>query len=275
MAAVRGSALPTEGPTPACTHARRGAPNVGTVQNVDQIPQYADERLTAELEGRCLHCEKAFGDDIVRSVDHCPSKTLLLKPYPTNLPTVPACVKCNNGFSDDEQYVRMFLECVIAGSADPDAQPDSGVRTALVRATGLRAEIEAAMREPLFPGHPMMWVPDHRRMSNVLTKNARGHLWYEHAAHRPDPPSVGYAALESLNDEQREAFENPPDVSAVLPEVGTRALARVFSGDTFAGWTFVQDGRYRFAIDHLGNGAVRVRSIISEYLATEVLWSDE
>lgn len=107
-------------------------------------------------------------------------------------------------------------------------------------------------------------------------KNARGHLWYEHAEHRPDPPSVVYAALETLTDEHRETFENPLDVSGdVLPEVGTRALARVFSGDTFDGWTFVQDDRYRFAIDHLGIGAVRVRSIISEYLATEVLWSDE
>jgi len=243
---------------------------------MDQIPQFADERLSAELEGRCLYCKKAFGDDIVRSVDHCPSKALLLKPYPTNLPTVPSCVSCNSGFSEDEQYVRVFLGCVIAGSADPDAQPDSGVRAALVRAPGLRAGIEAAMRESLFPGDPMMWVPDHKRLSSVLVKNARGHLWYEHAEHRPDPPSVVYAALETLTDEQREAFENPLDVSGdVLPEVGTRALARVFSGDTFDGWTFVQDDRYRFAIDHLGIGAVRVRSIISEYLATEVLWSDE
>lgn len=239
---------------------------------MDQIPQYADERLSAELEGRCLYCECGFGGEIVPSVDHVPSKTLLRKPYPSNLPTVPACVRCNNGFSQDEQYVRVFLGCVIAGSTDPDAQTDSGVRAILVRSPALRAEVTAAMREPL-PGEPLMWEPDHARMSTVLVKNARGHLWYEHAQHRPDPPDVAYVALETLTQARREAFENPTDVSAALPEVGTRALARVFSGDTFDGWTFVQDEHYRFAVHHRGDGAVRVRTVISEYLATEVVWA--
>lgn len=239
---------------------------------MDQIPQYADERLTAELEGRCLYCKCGFGGDVLPSVDHVPSKTLLRKPYPPNLPTVSACVRCNSGFSADEQYVRVFLGCVIAGSTDPDAQTDSGVRVILVRSPALRAEVTAAMREPL-PGWPLMWEPDQKRVSNVLVKNARGHLWYEHAQHRADPPNVAYVALETLTDERRGVFENPTDVSAALPEVGSRALARVFSGDTFDGWTLVQDEHYRFAVDHLGNGAVRVRSVISEYLATEVMWA--
>lgn len=191
-----------------------------------------------------------------------------------NLPTVAACVDCNNGFSADEQYVRVFLGCVIAGSTDPDAQTDSGVQAILDRSPALRADVTAAIREPL-PGWPLMWEPDHARMSNVLVKNARGHLWHEHAEHRADPPRVGYVALENLAEERREMFENPSDLSGVLPEVGTRALARVFSGDTFDGWTFVQDEHYRFAVHHLDDGAIRVRSVISEYLATEVIWPSE
>lgn len=242
---------------------------------VDQIPQYADERLTAELVGRCLYCGSGFGGEVVRSADHVPSKVLLRKPYPVNLPTVPACVKCNNGFSGDEQYVRVFLGCVIAGSADPDAQSDSGVRATLARSPALHAQMEAAMRDTL-PGEPVMWQPDHVRVCNVLVKNARGHLWLEHAELRRNPPDVRYAALEALTDEERATFENPPDVKhGVLPEVGSRALARVFSGDWFDGWTYVQDDQYRFAIDHLDGDTLRVRLVVAEYLAAEVIWRGE
>lgn len=241
---------------------------------MEQIPPYADERLTAELDGKCLYCERSLDEGGGLTVDHAPSKAMLRKPYPENLPTVPACAECNNGFSGDEQYVRVFLACVLAGSVDPSAQTDSAVRSALTRDARLQAEMEAAMRETL-PGEPTMWEPDQKRLSTVLVKNARGHLWFEHAEHHPQQPTVAYAALESLTDERREAFENPSDVNLeVLPEVGSRALQRVFSGDTFDGWTFVQDDFYRFAIDHLDNGAVRVRSVISEYLATEVRWAD-
>jgi len=33
-------------------------------------------------------------------------------------PVVPACVKCNQGFAPDEEYVAALIECVLAGSAD-------------------------------------------------------------------------------------------------------------------------------------------------------------
>lgn len=252
------------------------SPAAATVPNVEQIPQRVDERTVPKVDGCCLYGlkENPLGGEHERSADHVPSKSFLRKPYPTNLPTVDSCVECNNAFSGDEQYLRVLLACVLAGSADPEMQTDVGVRKALARDPRLRAEIAATMREPLV-GRAMMWAPDHTRLSSVLTKNARGHLWHEHAEHRTDQPTVAYAALVALTEEQRERFESPPDARDVLPEVGSRAMQRVFSGDTFDGWTFVQDESYRFAIDHLGSGAVRVRSVIFEYLAAEVVWSDE
>ena len=41
----------------------------------------------------CIYCG-AKSD----SREHCPSKVFLSKPYPDNLPVLPACIKCNNGF---------------------------------------------------------------------------------------------------------------------------------------------------------------------------------
>jgi len=247
---------------------------LGTVRFVEQIPQYADERLTAEWDGRCLYCGYGFGEARRRSVDHVPSKTLLQQPYPENLPTVPACVECNSGFSGDEQYVQVFIGCALSGSVEPSAQFDAKVRAALLRSTALRTRIESSMRKPSSEGGPVRWEPEHERLATVLVKNARGHLWHEHADRRRGEPTVVYSALESLACEQRELFENPPEVGAALPEVGSRALQRRFSGDWLDGWTFVQDDRYRFAVDYLEGDTVRVRMVIAEYLAVAVVWRE-
>ena len=40
--------------------------------------------------------------------------------------------------------------------------------------------------------------------------------------------------------------------------------------DLYSGWVTVQDGTYRYAVDD--TEGLRVRSIMWEYLATEVLW---
>lgn len=41
--------------------------------------------------------------------DHIPPKSLLAKPYPDNLITVPSCATCNNGASKDDEYFRNTL----------------------------------------------------------------------------------------------------------------------------------------------------------------------
>jgi hypothetical protein len=50
---------------------------------------------------QCVYCGEAAD-----TREHCPSKVFLAKPYPSDLPVVPACEKCNNGFSADELYTR-------------------------------------------------------------------------------------------------------------------------------------------------------------------------
>lgn len=78
---------------------------------VDPRQLFFDQRNA----GFCVHCG---GDD--STSDHVPSKVLLDEPYPDNLPLVPACQTCNNGFSDDESYLACLIECAISGSTDPE-----------------------------------------------------------------------------------------------------------------------------------------------------------
>lgn len=55
--------------------------------------------------GTCTYCG-ALGP--VTS-DHVPPKNLFTRPYPRNMWTVPACAKCNGGFSKDDDYFRTAL----------------------------------------------------------------------------------------------------------------------------------------------------------------------
>jgi hypothetical protein len=60
---------------------------------------------------------------------------------------------------------------------------------------------------------------------------------------------------------------------SIWPEVGSRMLTRVVTGqDLRNGWVMVQAGVYRYVV--LQDDGLLVRSVLHEYLATEVHWAD-
>ena len=76
-----------------------------------QIRTFSDERL----DEFCSYCGKK-----PETRDHVPSKVLLDKPFPENLPIVPACKKCNEDLSLDEEYFSCLIECILCGTTEID-----------------------------------------------------------------------------------------------------------------------------------------------------------
>ena len=109
---------------------------------MDKIEEFVDERQ----KSWCIHCGAGIGGADTNK-DHVPSRTLLLKPHPANLPVVRICRACNKSFSPDEEYFFLFLRCVIAGTTDPDVHNDARVARALKRHEKLRARIERSKSE--------------------------------------------------------------------------------------------------------------------------------
>ncbi|MDE2102112.1 MAG: hypothetical protein KGL39_33005 [Patescibacteria group bacterium] len=231
---------------------------------MDEIHEFVDER-----QGTCcLHCARQLAD-VKRSRDHVPTKTLLHPPYPPNLPIVVLCHECNQGFSPDEQYLVAFLSAVLAGSSEPDAQVNPNARRILRYNRVLQADIEAARNDD--EGTPL-WRSDQGRIRRVIVKNARGHAFFEYGELMLcDPALVSFVPLPVMKSEDRARVEDIPS-TGLWPEVGSRMMKRVMTGQDLDGpWVVVQDGIYRYGVT-LIDGGLLVRSVLHEYLATEVLW---
>lgn len=237
---------------------------------MDQIEECVDERQKAW----CIHCGEWI-EGLETNKDHVPSKCLLLKPYPPQLPTVQVCKACNEGFALDEEYLIAFLGSVLTGSTDPSNQCIPRVGRILKRSAKLRAVIDRSrtQQETLWGETQCDWEPDLERVKRIVVKNARGHAFFEYGEPMlSEPEYVRFAPMEALAPEQRENFENV-DAGEMLAEVGSRMLTRMITGqDLSGGWVIVQEGIYRYGI--VQQGVMLVRTVLFEYLATEVLWED-
>lgn len=219
----------------------------------------------------CIHCARPVSS-VELSRDHVPSRCLLAKPYPADLPVVFICRECNTDFAPDEEYLVAFLGAVLSGTVEAEAQvhPRSG---AILRSNSeLRSAIARAATTYMTRSgkERSVWQPDMQRVLNVVLKNARGHAYYEFGEPMLAPPAHIWAApLSSLSDEKRDIFE---DVTMDLwPEVGSRMMTRFLTGeDLVDGWVEVQAGLYRYAV--FQRGGLTVRSVAADFLASEVSW---
>lgn len=123
-------------------------------------------------------------------------------------------------------------------------------------------------------GARVVYRPDMVRIRKVITKNARGHVMYEHGQRvAGDPEPCNIAPLLSLPERLRGEFEFI-DYGSGWPECGSRLMQRLVTGDDMRpdGWIEVQPGVYRYAV--MESDGFIVRSVIREYLATEVIFAD-
>ena len=235
---------------------------------MEHIGEFSDVRH----KSWCIHCGQSITSGPTNQ-DHVPSKSLLDKPYPAELPTVEICKKCNSSFSRDEEYFSAFLGAVLSGTTDPEKQALDISARIFRRNLKLRERIEKSRTdyETLGGETRTIWKPEDARIRNVIVKNARGHVYYELG--QPalgEPASVSVIPMSALSDTEQTAFLDF-DHGSGWPEIGSRMMTRLLTGQDLDGsWVVVQDGVYRFAATE-GDGFI-VRILIRDYLAAEVIW---
>ncbi|WP_221389844.1 hypothetical protein [Dyadobacter sp. NIV53] len=241
---------------------------------MQQLNSYADDRL---IRG-CIYCG---GSPETR--DHVPTKCLLEKPYPSNLPVVGCCDSCNQDFSKDEQYFVCLIESALCGSTDPKKIRRASVANIMQNSPTLRQRIE---NSKIDVNNQIAFVPEMERVCNVLLKLARGHAAFELSQLcRTEPDHFWCGPLSSLPQESQEVFHSA-HFQQVFGEVGSRNMQRLLltqitfksdDGDKknievlINDWIDVQDDQYRYiAIDEMGTLIIRI--VIAEYFACEVAW---
>ncbi|ERL51945.1 hypothetical protein [Halomonas huangheensis] len=227
---------------------------------MDQISNFGDLRTLK-------YCAFCGGETGTR--DHCPSRVFLDQPFPENLPVVPACVECNSSFSKDEEYLACLISCVLAGTTDPDRVGREKVAKILRRKHALRSKLESSIT--VIEGN-IIFEPEHDRVKAVLTKLAQGHALFElHESVAREPDDISVFPLLSLTEQQRIDFDQPV-TAEVWPEIGSRAMQRMLTGQDMdpTGWIVVQPNMYRYAASAVGY--IEVRIIINEYVGCVAQW---
>lgn len=230
---------------------------------------FADERHKAW----CIHCGAVLAN-VENNLDHVPSKSILDRPFPDNLPTTRICRSCNASFSNDEEYFVAFLGSVLAGNTDPERQIVERSEKILSKNRRLQKEIECQLQvvKNQDGNDRVTFVPEMSRIQNIIVKNARGHVLFEHGQPAEgEPVRVAIQPIPTIPPEKRKSFETI-DYGTGWPEVGSRLMTRLITGKDMRsdGWVVVQPDVYRFAV--IDNGQFVVRTVIREYLATEVVW---
>lgn len=238
------------------------------------MPKFFNDFSDDRNKAWCLHCGTSIGQRKTNR-EHIPTKSLLSKPFPNNLPVAPVCADCNEGFSLDEEYFVAFLSAVLSGSTDPENQKIESAARILQGNQSLRDRLNRSKKSYLTIGgdHQTLWDPEWIRIARVLEKNARGHLFYENGEPIFEAPSNIFAfPLPIASDNQiREFFGTGSNVTT-WPEVGSRWMQRLLEDQDFDkdGFLVIQPNVYRFKLEF--DGCATVKSILYEYLATSVEW---
>jgi hypothetical protein len=139
----------------------------------------------------CVFCSVRAAD----TMDHVPPAMLFTRPRPTDLLTVPACERCNNELSNDEDLVINYL----LGRREAETPAAIRLREELFakertpRRVGTAekmlsklTEVEVLTPGGLVIGRELLIENDWQRFDRVVGKIARG-LWFGEFAERLPP----------------------------------------------------------------------------------------
>lgn len=224
-----------------------------------------------EENNGCIYCGKP-----AKTREHTPSKTLLIEPYPENLPTIPACFDCNNGFSADEMYVSCFLN-FLKSKIFTDYALSPGTIARLEKNPKLFHKLKDEIR---IVDKNVDFSFDNDKLVRILTKLARGHAGFEldHLSFNCDSIEIWYDFVFNLSENDMLTFNQIPKID-IAPEVGSRGVITPFvlqnieTGEfsTFTFWQDVQEGQYRYQTYYNEDGVIEVKIVILEMLYCRVI----
>ena len=224
-----------------------------------QYLDYSDSRL----RNGCILCYRQPD-----SRDHIPARTFLEKPYPSNLHVLPVCTSCNNGLSQDEEYVSFLLKLIKHLETG-----DINEYLKMERFTHADVLEKRILNGLSLSGDRPQSIPflniETNRIKNILHKYAFAHFCYERGEHpNGGATQIRFAFANQLTDYQIRLF-NEIMYSEIWPEVGSRLFQRIAeNGDS---WMIIQEGNHRY---YVSQDQPYVKIVIFELLFAEIIFDE-
>lgn len=230
---------------------------------------------------QCVYCGEP-----ANTREHCPSKVFLTKPYPSDLPVVPACERCNNGFSSDELYTKAFIEVY-------EHHCSYKSKTILSERKEVK-EAQQKFEECIDAGE----IHFDDRIARVLIKLAICHITYELTTGFYDdswegvPEYVSYTFRPNMTIDEIESWDDFILMNDnLLPIIGSRAFNHIYvlepvisALDDTGGiikkpsvvmdWIDVQDNSYRY-VCWLDKTYMNIMIVIDEFLHAKVVFKQK
>lgn len=188
---------------------------------------------------------------------------------PGTVVRVKMCRTCALRASGDDAYLSMFLKherAKVPMLSGPAADLDRDGRTCVF------TREEQLLANAHVDGMPrFISNPAYERILAVIVKNARVHAFTELGCTLPGwPDTLIVKMLPHATVAWITSFLQI-DHTQTWPQAGSRLMVRMFTGENLkSGWIVVAPGRYVYTV--FENGGVSVRSIIGEYVMSEVSW---
>lgn len=233
----------------------------------------------------CIYCGQPSD-----TREHCPSRTFLSKPYPNNLAVLPACTKCNNSFSADEEYTEEYIRSLKLISEGKVLNNIDSMHKNLVNA---RQDAQNDFKR--FKKTNKM-TPN-SRVLRILTKLSLGHMVYDLTegysidGEEITPIGIKYFFSYESKDSYMEEYDDILFMSdKKLPIIGSRVYNRIYviepllqssnngldgliEGLAFMDWADVQEDNYRYITWIDGDNTFHVKIVIHDFLFAEVIYS--
>ena len=233
----------------------------------------------------CVYC-----GNLSDTREHAPSKVFLRKPYPeANLPVLPACSKCNNGFSNDELYTEVYIDSL---------KYLSGYANSLSSENQERIKLNNAFSDAqkdlsrYYSGESILV---NEKIMRILTKLSVCHMVYElsegYCVNNAciQPTSVTYSFAFDMTAEEIKQYDNFVFMNDKrVPEIGSRVFDKIFvlepilqrvDGQELTklqilvmNWSDIQEHNYRYIAWMENDDTFHVKLVIHDFLYAEIIF---
>ncbi len=240
--------------------------------------------FTRNGEHFCVYCGEKSD-----TREHSPSKVFLEKPYPEDLPVLPACRKCNNGFSDDELYTEIYIDSLKYLSGYSQNLREQNLERIKKNSAFLDAQSDLSK---YYNGEK---ISINQKIERILTKLAICHMVYELSEGygtdncQTHPKLISYSFLFDMSKTEIDNFDGFVFMdNKKLPIIGSRVFDKIYvlepvlncwdGSETkklqipIMNWTDIQEHNYKYISWLENDDTFRVKIVIHDFLFAEIVF---